>query len=38
MDIDSNHLGFRCVMTQPMWDARQKENGTHGASKSPDGI
>ena len=32
-DTGTNHLGFRGVMTQPMWEARQKENGTLGASK-----
>jgi len=34
-ETGTNHVGFRCVMTQPTWDALQKENGSHGASKSP---
>jgi hypothetical protein len=38
MDTGTNHLGFRCMMTQPMWDARQKENGTRKVAKSPSGI
>lgn len=34
-DTATNHLGFRCVMTQPMWDARRKEMALTGRPRAP---
>jgi len=36
MDAGTNHLGFRCVMTQPMWDAPQKDMALKGRPRGPE--